>query len=235
MNASAAPSQPSPFGEPQDPFPQMDNPLAALLGGPQAGAGGGGGAGMFPPFGGPGMSMMGMDGKFPAAPGMGMEPPKEKTKLQKAMPLLHLVAMWCLLAYFVLWAEPKAYGEAVGVAEGEGAVSLWRRWAELGRKNPVALEAMQTFRIQVVPFFWAFTTLQIVLHSLRIFSGFDAVQPPTLLALALPHLPQPLPSLIINGLKYMQMGSLFLDDLSGIVVGTGLIIYFSGWLASNAP
>lgn len=138
------------------------------------------------------MSMMGMDGKFPAAPGMGMEPPKEKTKLQKAMPLLHLVAMWCLLAYFVLWAEPKAYSEAVGVAEGQGAVSLWRRWAELGRKNPMVSEAMQTFRIQIVvcvfrllelligngsprlpqPFFWAFTTLQIVLHSLRIFSGF---------------------------------------------------------------
>lgn len=55
------------------------------------------------------------------------------------------------------------------------------------------------------------------------------MQPPTLLAMALPHLPSPLPSLITNGLKYMQMGSLFLDDLAGLIVGLGFIVYFSGW------
>ncbi|KDR68664.1 hypothetical protein GALMADRAFT_104453 [Galerina marginata CBS 339.88] len=221
MNASAGPpSQPSPFGEPQDPIPPMDNPFAALLG-PQAAAGAGGG--MFPPMG-PGMA-----GKFPLSAALGE--PKPKNKLQKVMPLLHLIAMWCLLAYFVLWAEPMAYREAVSEDMGLTAVSFWRRWADLGQKNPSASNAMQTFRLQIVPFFWAFTTLQIALHSLRIFSGFDTVQPPTLLALALPHLPPPLPSLIINSLKYMQMGTLFLDDLSGIVVGIGFIIYFSGWVA----
>ena len=63
----------------------------------------------------------------------------------------------------------------------------------------------------------------------------DTVQPPSLVALALPHLPPPFPSIIVNSLKYLQMGSLFLDDLSGVVVGIGFIIYFSGWLAgSNA-
>jgi hypothetical protein len=61
----------------------------------------------------------------------------------------------------------------------------------------------------------------------------DAVQPPSIVALVLPHLPPPFPSIIINSLKYLQMGSLFLDDLSGIVVGIGFVIYFSGWFGSS--
>ena len=60
----------------------------------------------------------------------------------------------------------------------------------------------------------------------------DAVQPPALLALALPHLPPPFPSVIMNVIKYMQMGSVFLDDLAGLVVGIGFIIYFAGLFAS---
>ena len=60
----------------------------------------------------------------------------------------------------------------------------------------------------------------------------DAVQPPALLALALPHLPPPIPSVIMNVMKYMQMGSVFLDDLAGLVVGIGFIIYFAGLFAS---
>lgn len=214
----AAPASPLPQS-PLDPFapvdptlPPMDNPLAMLF---QQAANNTDGAGpMFPPFGG----MKG--GKGPAVDGVQA---REPTKLQKAMPLLHMLAMWCLLAYFVLWMEPKAY-EQFGAGE---VVSVWRRWAELGRSSPVA----RVFRVQLVPFFWAFTTLQIILHSLRIFSGFDVVQPPALLALVLPHLPPPIPSVIMNVMKYMQMGSVFLDDLAGLVVGIGFIVYFAGLFA----
>lgn len=60
----------------------------------------------------------------------------------------------------------------------------------------------------------------------------DTVQPPTLLAILLPHLPPPLPSIVMNGLKYLQMGSLFLDDLAGLLVGMGFIVMFSGWFAT---
>ncbi|RDB24603.1 hypothetical protein Hypma_008217 [Hypsizygus marmoreus] len=193
-------------------LPPMDNPFAAMLF-PQ-GAGGGG----FPPG-------FGAAGKMPAGPDATVEKPP--TRLQKLMPFVHLITVWCLLAYFVLWKEPQIYGEVGGNVVGAG---LWRRWAELGRSTPLG-DVAQILKVQVVPFFWAFTTLQIVLHSVRIFSGFDAVQPPTLLAIALPHLPPPLPSVIVNALKYLQMGSLFLDDLSGLIVGLGFIVMFSGWLA----
>ncbi|KAF8816710.1 hypothetical protein BYT27DRAFT_7333322 [Phlegmacium glaucopus] len=220
MNASSSPlPASSPIGEPSilDPsLPPIDNPFAALL---AAQTGGGSGGDFVSPFG-------------PRVTGMGNNDVPEPTKLQKAMPLLHILAMWCLLAYFVLWAEPHMHSAVNGEDDG-GAVGLWRRWAELGRHSPLLENVTQAFRIQLVPFFWAFTTLQIALHSLRIFSGFNSVQPPMLLAMTLPHLPPPFPSIIINSLKYMQMGSLFLDDLAGLVVGIGFIIYFSGWFTQS--
>ncbi|KAF9007933.1 hypothetical protein BDQ17DRAFT_179026 [Cyathus striatus] len=182
-------------------LPPMDNPLAAML---------------FPQAQG-GKMPMHMAGDQDVVD-------QEPTRLQKFMPLIHLLAVWTLLAYFILFAEPKVAGSIGG--------SVWDRWARLGRGTSVNTFVVG-LGVHVMPFFWAFTTLQIALHSLRIFSGFAKVQPPTLLAFALPHLPPPFPSIIVNSLKYLQMGSLFLDDLSGLIVGIGLVIYFAAWSSSN--
>lgn len=63
-------------------------------------------------------------GMAPAAPA----PPKPATRLQKWMPLLHLVCIWCLLAFFVLWKEPQVFVEkTVGAVE----VAFWKRWPKL--------------------------------------------------------------------------------------------------------
>ncbi|KAH8101549.1 hypothetical protein BXZ70DRAFT_933823 [Cristinia sonorae] len=155
--------------------------------------------------------------------GMTMEPPAPpapKTRLQKLMPVIHLVAAWLLFAYFAFWKEPEMFEASHGLLPA----NRWRRWAELGWKD-----SKDGWGVQAVPFFWAFTTLAIILHSWRIFSGLDRVQPPTLLSFALPYLPPPLPSLIVNGLKYMQIGSVFLDDVAGVLVAIGLLIWFSSW------
>lgn len=180
MNASPS-SLPasSSIGEPsmpEDPsLPPIDNPFAALLA-TQAGAGG-----VFSPF------DPAMTGKGP----IGNKDVPEPTKLQKVMPLLHILTMWCLLAYFVFWVEPLMHSTVNGEDDGR-AVRLWHRWAELGRHSPLLENVTQAFRVQLVvrlfllpysldsltfiiifqPFFWAFATLQIALHSLRIFSGF---------------------------------------------------------------
>lgn len=92
-------------------------------------------------------------------------------------------------------------------------------------------------------------TLQVMLHSLRIFTGHvsrrsrlsrmcvdykllqNEVQPPALLSLALPHLPPPFPSLIMNGLRYVRMGSAFLDDIAAVVFGIGMIVLITSWFA----
>lgn len=53
-----------------------------------------------------------------------------------------------------------------------------------------------------------------------------------LLALALPHLPPPLPAVITNGLKYLQIGGVFLDDISALIVGVGFLIWVANWVAT---
>lgn len=55
----------------------------------------------------------------------------------------------------------------------------------------------------------------------------DSVQPPLLLSLALPHLPKPLPSIIMHGFGYMQLAGAILDDLAAAVVAFGLFIVAS--------
>ncbi|KAG8220705.1 hypothetical protein J3R82DRAFT_3001 [Butyriboletus roseoflavus] len=160
-------------------------------------------------------------GKAPAPPAS----PKPPTRLQKWMSLLHLVCMWCLLAFFVLWKEPQVFVEK---SASTVEVAFWKRWPRLATQGP--LEG-GVWGVQVVPFFWAFMTLQVMLHSLRIFSGQNQIQPPVLLSLALPHLPPPLPSIITNGLRYLRMGSAFMDDIAAIVFGIGMIILITSWVA----
>lgn len=60
----------------------------------------------------------------------------------------------------------------------------------------------------------------------------DAVQPPMLLAMVLPQLPPPFPSIIVNGMKYLQLGSILLDDLAILAVGVGFFIWIAGLLRS---
>ncbi|KAJ7237966.1 hypothetical protein C8J57DRAFT_1528954 [Mycena rebaudengoi] len=100
------------------------------------------------------------------------------------MPALHLLAMWALITYFVVFREPlAAAGRGMGVASG---------WS-----------------VQLAPFFfWGFVTLELLFSGLvsalppllpalprltPYFFSPDTLQPPTLLALALPHLPPPIP------------------------------------------
>ncbi|KAH7920493.1 hypothetical protein BV22DRAFT_1021089 [Leucogyrophana mollusca] len=158
-------------------------------------------------------------GKSPAAP----TPPKVPTRLQKLTPLLHVLSAWCLLAFFALWKEPQTFVDRTHGAVGGGSLS---RWAELAWRN--ASEG--GLGVQFVPFLWVFMTIQIMLHSWRIFSGIDQVRPPTLLALAIPHLPPPFPSVILNGLRYIQLGGTFLDDLASVVFGIGVIVFIAGLL-----
>ncbi|KIM81713.1 hypothetical protein PILCRDRAFT_821063 [Piloderma croceum F 1598] len=206
--AGHGPGQP-PLSPMPDAGHDMSDPLAALMA-------------QFSGQGQPGMNTTDFLGKAPT------QPTKPVTRLQKLMPLLHLLSVWTLLAYFVFWKEPQAFEAgfgSVGVYTSMigGRSSLARRWAELG--SGIGRDG---WGVEAVPFFYAFLTLQILLHSLRIFSGIDAPRPHPLLSLALPHLPRPFPSLIINALSYWKMAGFFLDDLAGLIVGVGLCVAIGG-------
>lgn len=59
----------------------------------------------------------------------------------------------------------------------------------------------------------------------------DPVQPPMLLSFALPYLPPPLPSIVLNGLKYIQIAGVLFDDLSAVVVALGFLVWIANWVA----
>ncbi|KAI0317912.1 hypothetical protein OF83DRAFT_1057774 [Amylostereum chailletii] len=155
---------------------------------------------------------------------MPMASPKPKTRLQKLLPLLHIISVWCLVAYFALWHEPRAF--LANTSSSIQSESPWRRWGALATGPPEV-----KWGVQVMPFIWAFVTLELGLHSIRIFTGLDTTQPPMLLALALPHLPPPIRSIIIHGLKYLKMGGTLLDDLAAAIVAFGFLVALSSWLS----
>ncbi|TFY70148.1 hypothetical protein EVG20_g2857 [Dentipellis fragilis] len=176
------------------------------------------------------MSSMGQGGfgGLPKGPANTATSEKPKSRIQRLMPLVHVLAVWCLVTFFAVWKEPEAFVSNASAAVLPGGA--WRRWAELGKQQV----RDGGWSVQAMPFFWAFVSLELALHSFHIFSGLDATQPPMLLAMALPHLPKPLPSIIIYGLKYMRMAGTLLDDLAAVVFALGFIVFLAGYLAGWA-
>ncbi|KAI5992884.1 hypothetical protein EDD15DRAFT_2167757 [Pisolithus albus] len=149
------------------------------------------------------------------------------TRIQKLIPLIHALCLWCLLAFFVFRHEPRVYAEKAGVHQDQA--TIWRRWQLLGYGRA---EDESGWGVQLVPFFWALMTLEIMLHSIRIFTGHVQINPPQLLALAINHLPPPVPSLIMDVLRYLQMVNSFVDDIALIVFGIGVVVVAAGWVTT---
>ena len=59
----------------------------------------------------------------------------------------------------------------------------------------------------------------------------NPVQPPAMLAMALPMLPPTLSFVITNGLSYLRMFGSLLDDLAGLLVGVGLLTVLASWIS----
>jgi len=151
--------------------------------------------------------------------------PRAKTFAAKILPLLHLLATWALLAFFALYKEPEAYSSALHVDGNDG---ILQRWAELAWRNTKG-----GFGVQPVSFFWAFVSLQLALHSVQIFTKTDPLQPHMLIALALPYLPSRLRSIITNALTYLKMAGTLLDDLAGLVLGVGILVWVAAWTSGR--
>lgn len=132
--AGRLPQEGVPGIAPKDtPPPPMDNPLATMLF-PQ-------GQGAFPQ-----VSSAGTEGKEPVAVA-----PAPLARLQKLMPFVHLLSMWALLAYFVVYMEPRLWTQSLGgfVDVGGQKFGMWRRWAELGRATKLEDVALM-LRVQVL-------------------------------------------------------------------------------------
>lgn len=182
-----------------------------------------------PPFGAI-MPPFPIDAQFESRQGMNVPATrvqKSKTLYQKLVPAIHLMAMGCLLVWFVLWRG----GEYSYLEHGGDAMSVnprfWERWTELAQRPPQIMQ--EPFGVN---FFWAFTTLQIVLHSTRLLSGIDDMQPSTFLSLVLSQLPQRISTVVLSILRYVQLGAMFLDDVACLVVALGFLVYIATLIIS---
>jgi len=162
----------------------------------------------------------------PLAFAQGMPPPPmtqtqaagPKPIILKLVPIVHAISVLALLAFFVTRLEPVRYNGVPDAIRQTG----WDRWAALARYKS------DGSGVQTVPFFYAFTTLQVVLHSIRLYYEPTPSPPSGILGMALPLLPPPLPNLIGAGLKYMQMGSAILDDLCVLLFAVGVVVWGAG-------
>jgi GET complex subunit GET2 len=108
---SAPPNQPNPIGASMaagTPGAEPEDPLLAL------------------------MSSLGVgEGVFQDRGGVFQSKTEEKPKtfIQRSLPLLHLIAVWALVAFFIFWREPESFRARHSAVVSSGDV--WNRWARL--------------------------------------------------------------------------------------------------------
>lgn len=72
--------------------------------------------------------------------------PKPRSKLQKLLPLIHVVSVWCLFVFFAAWREPAIHRENAPWKGEEN--SFWARWARL---SPQSIKTQgETWQVQPV-------------------------------------------------------------------------------------
>ncbi len=94
--------------------------------------------------------------KFSAGAGAGGIPlpqteARPKTLTQKLLPILHVLSVWALVAFFVFWKEPEAFRAQNSVVVPSS--NVWNRWARLAT-GPVkgGLWSVETIvRLVLVP------------------------------------------------------------------------------------
>ena len=78
------------------------------------------------------MSSLGVDpgtGLVAGAVSQSKAEAKTKTVIQKLLPILHVFAVWALVAFFIFWQEPEAFRARNSVVVS--VVDMWNRWAWL--------------------------------------------------------------------------------------------------------
>src|SRR5258707_1784294 len=78
------------------------------------------------------MSSLGVDpgiGRGAGAVSQSKVEAKPKTVIQKLLPILHVIAVWALVAFFIFWQEPEAFRARNSAVVSTG--DIWNRWARL--------------------------------------------------------------------------------------------------------
>ncbi|OCF59136.1 hypothetical protein L486_03637 [Kwoniella mangroviensis CBS 10435] len=186
---------------------------------------GGSGSGGLPPnlFGGGGGEGGDMPFPFPGIGGMGLGGPTKKTKSEKYFPLIHFISVVVLSIFTIIWWEPKIKKETSLLTAIEGD---WvKRWSGLGYRG-----IGKFGNVEVVPIFWAFTTLELILQTSR-FMIFKSPPPPhSLISNFLPLLPPKISRPILTISRYLSLILQTYKDGCLLVFVLGMMVVVSQWL-----
>ncbi|ORX33504.1 hypothetical protein BD324DRAFT_684210 [Kockovaella imperatae] len=233
-----------PPGQGQNLLGDLDDPAGLGTGGPFGGAGAGaGGAGGMPPMP-PGMAEMfsglnggGAGGGFPGMPGMpglggGGGGGGSISKSQRYFPLIHAGLMLLLGLFTVIWWEPSLRGARLA-----GKIDPWwaRRWAGLaGRAGVVdGLREGLLGGVEVLPLFWAFTTVQLILHTTRIMILKSPPPPHSLISTFLPLMPPAISRPLITGSRYVSLLSQLYKDGALLIFIIGMTTVLGQWRSTG--
>jgi len=78
------------------------------------------------------MSSLGVDpgiGRGAGAVSQSKAEAKPRTVIQKLLPIMHVIAVWTLVALFIFWREPEAFRARNSAVVSTG--DIWSRWARL--------------------------------------------------------------------------------------------------------
>ena len=78
------------------------------------------------------MSSLGVDPGIGRGTGAASQPKAEakpKTVIQRLLPILHVITVWALVAFFIFWREPEAFRARNFAVVSTG--DIWNRWARL--------------------------------------------------------------------------------------------------------
>ncbi|WWC87157.1 uncharacterized protein L201_002043 [Kwoniella dendrophila CBS 6074] len=205
----------------------LDDP--AGLGGPASGGippglfGGGGGNGGDMPFPFPGMEGLGGLGGF----GGGMI--QKKSKSEKYFPLVHFVSIILLSLFTIIYWEPKLYSTTTSLSglSNINSNNLIKRWSSQSK-------SIGKFGgVEIVPVFWAWTTLELILQTSRFMIFKSPPKPPSLIANFLPLLPPKISTPIITISRYISLILQSYKDGCLLIFILGLNIILSQYLDGN--
>ncbi|ORY25351.1 hypothetical protein BCR39DRAFT_544442 [Naematelia encephala] len=209
-------------------IPDISQLFAQMMGGMQPpGSGGPNLLGDLDDPAGLGLGLGGAPFPFPGMPGLG--PPKEKSKIQRFWPLIHLLSVLALVAFTVVWWEPALHAASNGgwkIASGRWV----NRWAGLQGSTGLwgKVRGLAAGDLAPMPLFWAFTTIQLLLQTTRFFVLRSPPPPHSLIQNFLPLLPPKLARPLVTGSRYLTMLSQFWKDGCMLVFALGMVVVGSG-------
>ncbi|OWZ71966.1 hypothetical protein AYX14_02642 [Cryptococcus neoformans] len=160
---------------------------------------------------------------FPGFGDAGVGQKQGKGKIEKYFPVAHFISVILLAIFAVAWWEPTLRMTAAFRTE-----NVWAdRWAGFaGRVKGLG-------EVEVLPIFWAFVTVELILQTSRLMIFKSPPAPHSLLQNFLPVLPPSISRPLLTGSRYLNLFSQTYKDGCLLVFVIGTTVVVADWLRGS--